>query len=144
MSNTTYSFSDVNVVISHSKVGEYHIDGKGIGTVSVTMATERTVQSLAADGSVMTSKVMGRNGIISFAVQQTSEVHKWLTHWFNFLEGADPGEWADTSITIRSAHMGDVIQAGQVAPQKLPDKPYQQTGQLITWNLMAADIDQKY
>ena len=39
--------------------------------------------------------------------------------------------------------MGEKITLTGVSPQKLPDKPYQAQAQLVTWNLMAADIQQE-
>lgn len=144
MSTTTYSFADVEMVISHHSVGQQVITGAGMGSISVTMATERTVHDVAADGAIMVSKVPGDNGTIAIAIQQTSTMHKWLVHWMNYLKGAGTSEWADTSITVRSPVMGDLITASGVSPQKMADRSFQAQGQHVTWNLLCADIQQQY
>lgn len=141
--NTTYSFSDVSVVISHPSVGQKIANGVGIGTINVSMTTDRSAHDIAADGSVMVSKIRARNGIVTLTVQQTSELNKWLLkNWYSYLESASTSKWADTTVTIKSPVMRDLITATGVSPQKLPDRPYQAQGQLVTWTLMAADIQQ--
>lgn len=143
MSTTTYSFGDVRTTIKHPSVGQYIIDGgEGVGSISVTMTTERTAHDIAADGSVMVSKIKGRNGMIALTMQQTSALNKWLRRWYNHLETAATDQWAETTIVVRSPVMGDLITATGVSPQKLPDRPYQAQGQNITWNLLCADIQQ--
>lgn len=140
--NSTYSFSDIGLTISHPSVGQYIMSGEGMGSINVTMTQDRTAHDIAADGSVMVSKIRARNGTIAISAQQTSKLHQWLTKWFNYLESASTNEWADTNIIIRAPKMGQTIIATYVSPQKLPDRPYQAQGQQLTWNLMAADIQQ--
>lgn len=140
--STTYSFADVSVVISHPSVGQYVANGEGIGNINIAMATDRTAHDVAADGSVMVSKIKGRNGTVTIAIQQTSDLNKWLTKWYNYLEAASTDQWASTSIIVRSPIMQELNTITGVSPQKLPDKPYQAQGQLVTWSLMAADIQQ--
>lgn len=139
---TTYSFADVAGVISHSAVGQYVATGEGTGSISVSMTTDRTAHDVAADGTVMVSKIKGRNGTITIAVQQTSALNKWLLKLYNYLEQAATPEWAGINITLRSATMQDLVRATGVSFQKLPDKPFQAQGQQVSWVLMAADIDQ--
>ena len=140
--NTTYSFDDVGVTISHPSFGQCVANGKGIGTLTISMSTERTSQEVAADGSVMTSKIKGRNGIIALAIQQTSSVNEWLSKLFNYLEAASASEWALISVIVRSPQMKQISIASGVAIQKQADRPYQASGQLVTWSLMASDIQQ--
>lgn len=142
MSTTTYSFGDVSVSISHPSVGQHVVSGEGLGGISVTMTTERTVQDVAADGSIMVSKIKGRNGGVALTMQQTSDLNKWLKRWYNHLESASTSQWAKTKVIVRSPVMGDLVTATGVSPQKLPDKPWQAQGQNVVWNLMAADIQQ--
>ncbi|MBY0054133.1 DUF3277 family protein [Brevibacillus sp. LEMMJ03] len=142
MAYTTYSFEDVSLVISHPSVGQYVATGKGLGSITTTMTTERTVHDVSADGSVMVSKIVGRNGSHTISVQQTSDLNKWLTKLYNYLEQAPASEWARISLTIRSPYMQDLIRSTGVSFQKLPDKPYQAQGQQVSWVLMAADVDQ--
>ncbi|WP_369123497.1 phage protein, partial [Alicyclobacillus suci] len=43
-----YSFADVAMALSHPSLGQYVISGEGIGTVTVTMSTDRTAHDVAA------------------------------------------------------------------------------------------------
>lgn len=140
---TTYSFQDVTVTISHPDLGQFIATGEGLGSIDVTMATDRTAHDIAADGSVMVSKIAGRNGGLTMTIQQTSELHRWLTKWFNYLETAKTNKWADTTVIVRSAIMGETKTCTGVSPQKLPDVPYQAQGQMVSWSLLAADIQQE-
>ncbi len=140
MEQTTYSFSDLAGSISQPTFGAYIFDGTGVGSVTVSKATDRTAHDVAADGSVMVSKIAGNNGTISIEVQQTSSIHKWLTAWFNALWQLPTSEWASTSITLRNTATGTSHICSGVSPQKEPDTPYQSQGQHVTWTLMCAEI----
>lgn len=142
MSYSTYSFNDVSAVIANPKFGQFIASGVGLGSITVDMTTERTNHEVAADGSVMITKVKGRNGTVSIAAQQTSALNKWLTKLYNYLEAAGTADWAGTTIIIRAPMMQDLITCTGVSFGKLPNKPFQATGQNITWALMAADIQQ--
>lgn len=137
-----YSFADVSMIISHAAVGQSVANGEGIGNINTAMATDRTIHETAADGSVMVSKIKGRSGSHTLAIQQTSDLNGWLLRLYNYLETAPANEWAGISIIIRAPNMQDLITSNGVSFQKLPDKPYQAQGQQITWNFMAADIQQ--
>lgn len=139
---STFSFADITMTISHASVGQRVVSGEGIGNINTTMATERTTHETSADGSVMISKIKGRSGSHSLAVQQTSDLNNWLLKLYNYLETAPANEWAGISIILRSPNLRDLITSNGVSFQKLPDKPYQAQGQQITWNFMAADIQQ--
>jgi len=144
VSYNTYSFQDVNVAFKSASVGAFSSTGAGIGSISVDMATEKTVHEVAADGTVMVSKILGDNGTVVIAVQQTSHLHKLLMGWYNFVNStSNPlAAWTDMSITISSANLGDTTICTGVSPQKLPNRPYQAQGQLVSWTLMSAEITQ--
>ncbi|KZE79314.1 hypothetical protein AV654_17755 [Paenibacillus elgii] len=142
MPHSTYSFSDVTMVISHPGVGQFVATGAGLGSITTIMTTDRTTHDVSADGSVMVSKIKARNGSHSISVQQTSDLNRWLLKLYNYLETAATNQWAGITIVIRSPQMQDLITSTGVSFQKLPDKPYQAQGQQVTWNLMAADIQQ--
>lgn len=139
-SQTTYSFADLAGSISHPSAGSFIFDGTGVGSVTVTKTTDRTVHDIAADGSVMVSKIAGNNGTITIECQQTSSTHKWLLAWFNALWALKTEEWAATSITLRNTATGTRHICSGVSPQKEPDTPYQAQGQHVTWVLMCAEI----
>lgn len=138
----TYSFQDVTCSLQHPSVGAASTTGAGIGSISISMATTRTTHEVAADGRVMPSKIAGDNGTIALQVQQTSDLNRWLLKYYNYVVTADASEWNSMNITIKSKNLGDYTVCTGVSPEKLPDKPYQAQGQMITWNLMATNIAQ--
>lgn len=142
MTTTTYSFADVAFVISHPAVGRYVANGSGIGSATVTPSTDKTAHDVAADGSVMVSKVPGNNGTIAVQVQQTSGFNKWLLSLYNYLLTAPTSDWAKIAVTIRSPSMGDLVNATGVSFQNRSELSLQAQGQHRTWNLMAANISE--
>ncbi len=136
----TYSFQDVTCSFEHKGVGAKSSTGAGLGSISVAMAGDKTAHDVAADGSVMVSKLAGKNGTISITVQQTSELHKYLLSWYNYLDVASTAEFAGMTLTINSTNLKDKTTCTGVSPQKLADRGYQAQGQQVTWNLMAAEI----
>lgn len=142
MGATTYSFGDVSAVVSHPSIGQYVANGAGLGSVKVTMATENSKQDVAADGSTMTSKVLGQNGTVAFAIQQTSGFDQWLRNAYNFLYNADASQWAELSVIIRSPNMGDLINATGGAIKGRPERPYESDGQQVTWELLMSEIQE--
>lgn len=138
----TYSFEDVTCSLNHSAVGAASTTGAGMGSITVSMAGDRTAHDIAADGTVMISKLANKNGTIALAIQQTSELNKYLLRWYNYIDSAKASEWAGMNITIKSNNLGDITTCTGVSPQKLADRPYQAQGQQITWTLMCAEITQ--
>ena len=137
---TTYSFSDVSLVIKHPKVGTCTLTGKGVGSVSIARANDMTQHDIAADGSTMVSKIVTKNGTMAINLQQTSTAHKWLKKWLNYCVNASTNQWANTRATLKFPAYGEQIDMTGISPQKRPDAAYQASGQQVTWNLMAAEI----
>ncbi|TWH46333.1 phage protein [Sporomusa sp. KB1] len=139
---STYSFLDLTGVINHPSFGAYTLTGKGVGEITISMATDSTNHDIGVDGAVIPTQIPGRNGMITIRVQQTSTLHKWLLGWHNYLSG--PGtprnEWLMTTVLIRGRTLKIQHTARGVSPQKIGDIPYRAQGDLVTWNLMAADI----
>ena len=142
MKHSTYSFSDVSMVISHPKVGKYTITGEGVGSVTVSYANDLSQHDIAADGSVMTSKIITKNGTIALAIQQTSAAHKWLRKWQNYLMVAPTEEWTQTTAVIKNPSIGETINISGISPQKAADKAFQSAGQQATWNPLATTINE--
>ena len=140
---TVYSFADVSLVLSHPAVGQCTITGEGVGTVTVTLANDVTAHDVAADGGVMISKITADNGSLAIAIQQTSAAHKWLTKYYNYVKNAPTDEWAQMTGILRNPQQGETTTFVGVSPQKLADRGYQQTGQQVTWTLMAGEITEQ-
>lgn len=140
MAYKTYSFEDVTCSFQHPGVGAASSTGAGLGTITIVMANDKTAHDVAADGVVMVSKIAGKNGTISLTMQQTSELHKYLLRWYNYVDISSASEFARMTLTIKSNNLGDTTTCTGVSPQKLSDRSYQAQGQQMTWNLMAAEI----
>ncbi len=141
MKTTTYSFADVSLILSHPAVGQFTFTGEGVGSVSVSRATDVTQHDLAADGSVMVSKIIAKNGTMTLNIQQTSEGHKFLKRWVSYINNAPTSEWARASAVLRCPAQAETIVMQGVSPQKRADVSYQSSGQQVSWALMCAEID---
>ena len=135
-----YSFSDVSFVISHPSVGQYEMNGSGLGSVSITDTTEKSAHDVAADGNTMVSKIKNNAAGIALSVQQNSELDKWMLRWFNYCTTAPTDEWALTKVLIRAPKMGETHSATGVSPLKRPDRAFAAAGAQLTWNLLVADL----
>lgn len=141
MADTTYSFADYNFTIV-SPIGTYSIQGNGVGSASVTMSTTKSVHSVGADGSVMTSKIAGDNGTIAIQVQQTSGLNTFMTKLYNSLKTAPSSVWTSTQFLITNKVQKEVCTCVGCSPENLPEKAMQAEGQLITWTWLAQNIQQ--
>lgn len=141
MADTTYSFADYNFSIV-SPIGTYSVQGNGVGSATVTMATTKSVQSVGADGSVMTSKIAGDNGTIAIQVQQTSGLNTFMTKLYNTLKASPSSVWTSTQFLITNSVQKEVCTCIGCSPENLPEKPMQAEGQLITWTWLAQNIQQ--
>ncbi len=140
MRHTTYSFLDLSGAIAHPQLGAYTFTGEGVGEVVIAMSTDKTAHDVGADGSIMVSRIAGDNGTITVKCQQTSLVHKWLLAAFNALKAADVDQWAQMAATLRNTSDGTSHVITGISFNRIPDKSYQAQGQMISWVLMAADI----
>lgn len=138
--NTAYSFADVTLVFSHSKVGRITVTGEGVGSITISRANDVTQHDVAADGAVMATKIIAKNGAIALSVQQTSAANTFFKKWYQYLLTAPTSEWTATTATLKNILTGETISLIGVSPQKLPDAVFQQTGQQVTWNMMAAEV----
>lgn len=145
MAYTTYSFKDLTGAFSHPDAGVFTFGGEiGAGQITVTMTTAKSVQDVAADGTVQISAIAGDNGTVAIEVQQTSSFHKFLLSWFNTVKNAlnndDISDWAGGSMLLRSTLNGTSHIITGISPDNIPAKVYAKQGGNITWSLMCGDI----
>ena len=138
----TYSFSDVNLTLSHPSLGQLSVNGMGLGSVQVSMRTDRSQIEVAYDGTPVVSKIKDRTGTLALNVQQTSELNTNLKKWYNYLESAATSEWSliKAVLTDKTTGVQDIMNGGSIV--KLPDKTYEATAGQITWNFLFADVTQ--
>ncbi len=138
-----YDFSQCVLVLRHESLGTLTVTGSGLGTCTVRMTGDRTLQDLAADGTVMTSKVKDRRGSFTLQLQQTSESNLTLLRWYNYLETAPAAEWDKITVSLTAPNTGERYTGARSAFLKLPDRAYSARGALQTWTLIAGDVSQE-
>lgn len=143
---TTYSFKDLTGVIDNTDLpSPFQIAGGniGVGRLTIRMVTQRTEHDTAADGVVMPSYIPGASAEVTIEMQQTSALHHLLLSLYNQLvteaDVGDVGNWAGTTLSLRTILDGSGHYLSGVSFQKIPDKPYEAKGQNVSWILMAAN-----
>jgi structural protein KPP10_ORF10 len=109
----TYDFKDLTVFSLNNPVLDAPLqlagDDLGIGRIAIQTAPS-TVHDTAADGSVMTSHMAGRNAKVEIDVQQASALHAVLRKLHKQLrvaaDGGDTSNWATTVIEFQPVQGG--------------------------------------
>lgn len=143
MANTfVYSFEDTSCIISHPNFGTYSAYGSGIGSLSVSFANDVTAHDVAADQSVIVSKMVRRNGSVTFDVIQASDFNAWLKRFTSFLEESDADQFALATIDIKNNTTGDAYHCTGASHRKKADNNFQSQAQNRSWEMMCANIAQ--
>lgn len=138
----TYSFEDLSITFRHPAVGQIQMQGAGTGSITFSMSGDVTAHDVAADGTVMPSKILIRNGTVAINVQQTSEANQFFRRYYNYVMAAPSSEWAQASIIGTAPNMKVTHTATGVSPQKRADAGYEAAGKQVTWNFMATQIEE--
>jgi hypothetical protein len=143
----TYSFKALTGVLTNPVFGvTLPLTGGNIGAgkFTIEMSTERTVQDIAADGTVMPSYISANNGTLAVEVQESSVLHSDLLDLYNqailAAESDDVEGWAAMVVSFRMMTDGSQHTLSGVSFSKVPGKPYESAGQKITWMLQACDV----
>lgn len=143
MPNTfVYSFEDTTCIISHPNFGTYSAYGSGIGSLAVSYSNDVTAHDVAADQTVVVSKMVRRNGTVTFNVTQASDFNSWLRRFASFIEDADSDQFALATITIQNKTTGDSYYCTGVSHRKKADNNFQSQAQERSWEMMCANIAQ--
>jgi hypothetical protein len=144
---STYSGLAVNFSMAHPFIGVIQASGvaqKGIKTVSIRMAVDQANIQVGMDGAVVPSVLPGDQGEIELAVWQTSTLHHEFLAWYNSLKSArdagDVTQWFSATMLIAHSIDGTIHTCSGVGPSKVPDKPYSEQAQTVTWVLKACNI----
>lgn len=145
---STYVFLDMVGAIAHPLIpaGLTLVGGNvgGINRITITMAGDQTVHSVAADGAVMVSGISNDSGRVELECQQTCVVHQQLLALYNALNTAkklgDVVDWAAMTISFQNVVDGSKHTMQGCSFLKVPDKAYAAEGGNVTWQLMAAAV----
>ncbi len=136
----TYSFEDTAVNINHPGFENYSAYGTGIGSLTVAFSTDNSSHQIAADKTVVVSKVTVHDGTVTLSVLQNSDFHKWLKRWADFLENSATSQFALSTLDISNKSTGAFYHCVGVTHQKKPNEDFQSQAQTVSWTLMCADI----
>jgi len=143
----TYSAKDVNFSFTHPLTGVIQAAGiaeMGLAQLTIRMTVNQSVLQVGMDGAVVPSVMPGDQGEIELQIWQTSDLHQQLLAWYNALRAArDAGDvtnWFAGKIMVQCIVDGSQHILSGVGPQKVPDKPYQEQAQRVTWVLVACDV----
>ena len=142
-----YSFKDLSGQFTSPVLSQplFFAGQIGIKKITVSMATERSMHDLGADGTVLISAVAGNNGQVTIDCQQNSITHQALLRWYNAVkiafDAGDVSDFATASMTLRNISDGSGHNITGISLPKLSDKPYAAQAADIQWVLHAANIE---
>ena len=144
---TTYSGKDLNVTFTHPLIGTIQavgVDSMGIAQISIRMTTAQSVLQVGMDGAIIPRVVPGDQGEIELQIWQTSTFHQELLAYCNALKAArdagDVSQWFSGVLLVQNIVDGTSHTCTGVAPQKVPDKTYQEQAQRVNWLLVACNV----
>jgi hypothetical protein len=144
---TTYSFKDLTGAIASPLAGPFVLTGGylGAGKITVNMANEWTEHNRANDAAIMVSVSPGDDGDIEIQCQQTSAINAYLKSAQNLHQTAvrngDSSNWAAIMLDLQNPVTGDKNTCTGVSFTKKPSLPFGSKGEMISWKLMSANID---
>lgn len=139
---STYSFQDVNA----SLVGPGAVIDMGYGAanseegITVSMANDRNVMRMGADGEGMHSLRASKNGTVTVRLLKTSPVNQQLTAVYN-AQSQSSNLWGKNVITVRNTTSDDIWACRECAFARMPDVNYAQDGDMLEWQFHAIKID---
>ena len=139
---STYSFMDITA----SLVGPGGDINLGAGAenaeegITISMANDRNVMRMGADGEGMHSLRAAKNGTITVRLLKTSPVNSQLTKLYN-AQSLSSALWGQNVITIRNTQAGDAHAARECAFARLPDLRYAADGDIVQWQFHSIKID---
>ncbi|MFA6876477.1 MAG: phage protein [Parabacteroides sp.] len=139
---TTYGFENITSSISHPSCGSITTKNTGVGSLGISMITERVSHEISCDGSVFIMKIDGNNGIVTMAIQQTSSLHKWLLQLSSYLmkKDSDPLLFGEINMSINDNNASTSFSCTGGSLLKVPDIIFTAQGQQINWIIYFADI----
>jgi hypothetical protein len=144
---TTYSGLAMVGSITFPLSGPIVISGiaqQGIQTLNIRMHTPHANLKVAMDGAQVPSWVPGEGGTVEVQIYQQSTLHQALVTAYNAMHTAAMlGDVSGTftgQFYLRDTSTGNTHTATGVSIEKVPDKPYQDQSQVVTWTLICCNV----
>lgn len=140
-----YSFPNLQIAIVDPFAGPFSFSGEqGAGSFDIEMTTEKVTMQTSADGGILASFIVGDSGTCHVECQQTSLIHGYFLAAMNgrtaAAKGGDVSQAFGMTISARSTNDNTTHVLTGVSPTKIPRVPYGAQGQMVTWILASADI----
>lgn len=138
----TYSFTDVRATLT----GATGFVDLGYGSaaakegITVSLASERDVMTVGADGEVMHSMKADKSGTVTVRLMATSSANAKLQAMFD-AQALSSSAWGQNVITIVNKGNDETTVCRSVAFQKQPDIVYAEEGQIREWVFNCGKID---
>ena len=139
---STYSFLDVKCSIVGPGGAINLASGASASEEGITITATEPINTMTigADGTVMHSLHANKSGKITVSLLKTSPVNTLLATMYAF-QTASAANHGQSTITLTSVQIGDVITMRQVAFEKAPDLSYKKDGGMIEWAFDVGVID---
>lgn len=140
-----YTFKAVQFAFAHPLAGTFVMNGEQAnGGITITNATEHTIQTVTPDGAVIMNFIPGDNGGLQLQCEQIASLHEFLINWHNTVvalaKGGDLSNYATGSALVLDLNTGASHTLQGITPTKIPDKVYGSQSQMVTWTLNAAKV----
>lgn len=142
MASNAYSFADVLAAIRGPN-GSITL-GAGAAPaeegITITQADDKNTMTAGADGFVMHSLHMAKNGMVTVRLLKTSPTNAQLMDMYN-ADTSSAAVWGQNTIVLRDVARGDEVVCSGCAFKKAPDLSYGKDGNVYEWSWDAAVID---
>jgi len=139
MSNSVYSFADLNGTITCPGFISIPLTGAAVGTgdISIEPRGDNTSVDRSADSHYMFSKIPDDLCDITISVHQTSPLNSTLTKLYNFLRATPSVAWNSIAINFDTVlGLPEIVNCSSVCFMKRAGKMYQAEGQSYTWSFV--------
>ena len=139
----TYSFGSVscNIVGPGGAFALGSGSGAAEGGITISMAEDKSTQTVGSDGTVMYSLHKTKAATITVSLLKTSPTNQKLSLMYA-LQTAAPALHGTNTILLFNSDTNETISMQQVAFQKLPDNVSAKDGNNNDWLFQAGVVDQ--
>jgi hypothetical protein len=143
----TYSGRDMSFTLTSPLIGSIQatgVSGQGIASVTVRKTVIQSTMQVGMDGAVVPSVAPGDQGEIEVQIWQTSSLQKQFLSLYNAMQAAeltgDVTNWFGATIVVVNTLDGSSHTGTGAAPQKVPDKAYQEQAGRISWIFVCSNV----
>lgn len=139
-----YSLSDIQVVISHPKVGKCVVSEQGGGRIVIGYSGDLSSHTNTANGYVVVNRIRSKNGTVSMELPQNSPSDIFMRKLINYLssDSTATSNFALGILTLKDPVANRTLTCTGLTPQKRPDDNYDQTSGMRNYGFLAAEVSE--